>query len=688
MVLRRFRRQRGTNERGGQVANATRSQWAYSSWDGSQTGFDVNAFDLMAELGDELLHHGDPNSALRNLLQEGFEVDGQNIQGLREILENLAQQRRERLENHDLGGVYDEIAQELRDLVNEERTALDQLAAEAANSGDDRRNDVTQNTVTEKHMQLDLLPSDLAGQVKGLENYDFQSSESQTRFDDLMDQLREQLMQSQLDQMAEGVSDMSPEEMQRLKDMFSELNNMLDQRQRGEEPDFDGFMEKFGDFFPENPQTLDELLEVMAQRMAAMQAMMNSMTPEQQAQMQALSDQLLDDMDLRWQVDQLGQNLQQMFPDAGWQQSYDFSGFDPLDMGSAQDMMSDLNDLDQLENLLKGTTNPGALAEVDLERARQLLGDDAANSLEQLAQLSKKLEDSGLVENNDGKLELTPRAIRRLAGQALSDLFAKLAKNTVGRHQMAESGTGHEREFTTKPYEWGDPFNLHIGKTIRNAITRTGGGTPVQLTPDDFEVERTEHMVRSSTVLMLDMSLSMPMRDNFLPAKKVAMALYGLISTQYPRDYLGVVGFSDVATVIEPTGLPGVQWDFVYGTNMQHGFMLARDLLKKQSGTKQIIMITDGEPTAHLDSMGRAQFNYPPVQETIDKTLIEVNRCTKEDIRINVFMLDATPYLTRFIEKITELNGGRAFFTTPQTLGDYVLVDFVEHKRAMRKGRR
>ena len=381
MVLRRFRRKKDVEAR----------RYAYSLWDGSQAGFDLNAWDLLAELGDELIHHGDPNSALRNLLQQGFDVDGNHVQGLREILDQLAEERRQRLENHDLGGVYDEIAQELRELIQEERGALDQLAQDARESGDERRSDLTQNSVTEKNMQLDLLPSDLAGQVKGLENYDFQSAEAQQRFDDLMDQLREQLMQSQLDQMAEGVSDMSPEDMQRLKDMFSELNNMLEQRQRGEEPDFDGFMDKFGDFFPENPQTLDELLEVMAQRMAAMQAMMNSMTPEQRAQMQALSDQLLEDMDLQWQVDQLGQNLQQMFPDAGWQQSYDFSGFDPLDMGSAQDMMGELNDLDQLENLLRGTTNPGALAEVDMERARELLGNDAANSLEKL---SKAVQDA------------------------------------------------------------------------------------------------------------------------------------------------------------------------------------------------------------------------------------------------------------------------------------------------------
>ena len=412
MVLRRFRRKRDPEAR----------RYAYSQWDGSQNGFDLDAFDIFAELSDELIHHGDPNSALRNLLQQGFDVDGNHIQGLRELLQQLAEERRERLENHDLGGVYDEIAQELRELVGEERQALNDLAQEARNSGDDRRSDLTQNSVTEKNVQLDLLPSDLAGQVKGLENYDFQSQESQQRFDDLMEKLREQLMQQQLDQMAEGVNDMSPEDMQRMKDMMSELNNMLDQRQQGEEPDFADFMDKFGDFFPENPQTLDELLEVMAQRMAAAQAMMNSMTPEQRAQMQSLSDQLLEDMDLKWQVDQLGQNLQQMFPDAGWQQSYDFSGYDPLDMGSAMDMMGDLNDLDQLENLLRGTTNPGALAEVDIERARELMGDDAANSLEQLSQLSKMLEDSGLVENNDGKLELTPRAVRRISERRRSRL--------------------------------------------------------------------------------------------------------------------------------------------------------------------------------------------------------------------------------------------------------------------------
>ena len=481
---------------------------------------------------------------------------------------------------------------------------------------------------------------------------------------------------------------MTPEDMARMKDMFAELNQMLEQRARGEEPDFDGFMERFGDFFPENPETLDELLEVMARRMAAAQAMLNSMTPEQRAQLQALSDQLLEDMDLRWQIDQLGQNLAGQFPDLNWNRRYDFSGQDPLGMGEANELLQQLGDLEQLENLLRGATNPGALAEVDLDRARELLGDDAAKSLEQMAELAKKLEEAGLVENKEGRLELTPRGLRRIGQNALDELFSKLSLDKAGQHEMARIGVGHERDYSTKPYEFGDAFNLDIGATVRNAIQRSGGGTPVRLTPDDFEVERTEHLVRSSTVLMIDLSLSMPMRDNFLPAKKVTMALHRLITSQFPRDYMGIVGFSEIARELKPEQLPEVSWDFVYGTNMQHGFQIARRLLSRQSGTKQIIMITDGEPTAHITPSGDVYFNYPPVRETVDATLREVNLCTRDGIRINTFMLDPTPHLREFIGKLTELNKGRAFFTTPETLGDYVLVDFIEQRRQMVRGRR
>ena len=660
----------------------------YSRWDGTQVGFDLDADSILDEINDDLLYHGDLNAALRRMLNSGFEDrNGERVQGMKELMEKLRRERRERLENHDLGGVYDDIAEQLREVVDMERAALDDLEREAAESGDARRQEVTKEAVESRRMELDLLPPDLAGMVRELGDHDFTSSEARERFEELTDQLRQQLAQRWFNQMAGAMSDVSPEALARTKDMLAELNQMLEARASGREPDFDGFMERFGEeFFPENPRDLDELLELMARRMAAMQAMMNSMTPEQRAQLQGLSEQLLEDMDLSFQMDQLSSNLQQAFPDLGWNRRYDFSGQDPLGFADAAQVMNELGDLDQLEQMMRNATQPGALAEVDVDRARELLGPEAADSLEKMAELAKLLEEAGLIENREGRYELTPAGLRRIGKHALNDLFSKLARDKFGQHELTRTGLGHERSMDTKPYEFGDPFNLHIERTIRNAVSRTGGGTPVTLSPEDFEIEQTEQSVRSATVLMIDLSLSMPMRDNFLPAKKVAMALHSLISSRFPRDYLGLVGFSEVARTIEPRELPEVSWDYVYGTNMQHGFQLARKLLAREHGTKQIIMITDGEPTVHMTADGQPIFNYPPVQQAVDGTLHEVLRATREGITINTFMLDATPYLQRFIEELTKLNRGRAFFTTPETLGDYVLVDFLESRRQMSRG--
>ena len=661
----------------------------YSRWDGLQKGFDLDADHLMQEMTDDLLYHGDMHAALRRLMQEGMnDRNGERVQGLREMLEKLRQKRKDTLDQHNLGGVYDDIAKELREVIDQERAALNDLAQEARDSGDARRQEVTEQAVEERQFKLDMLPPDLAGQVKDLQEYDFTSSQARERFEELLQKLREQLMQNMVDKMTGAMKSQSPEDMAAMKDMMADLNQMLEKRERGEDPGFEEFMAKHGEFFPENPQSLDELLEAMAQRMAAMERMMNSMTPEQRAQMKELSDQLMEDMDLSFQMSQLAQNLQSLYPQMGWQQGYDFRGQDPLGFSDSMQMMNDLGDMDQLEQLMNGVSNPGALAEADIDRVRDLLGDDAARSMEKLAEMAKMLEEAGLINQKEGRLELTPRAIRSLGANALDELFSKLAKDKLGQHQQNRHGIGHEREYETKPYEFGDPFNLDLQRTIRNGLRRQGGGTPVHLLPEDFEIERTENLTRSSTVLMLDLSLSMPMRDNFLPAKKVALALHSLITSQFPRDYMGIVGFSEVARVVKAEQLPEVSWDFVYGTNMQHGFALARQLLAKQTGTKQIIMITDGEPTAHIEPSGEVFFNYPPVWETVEATLKEVARCTRDGITINTFMLDADRGLKTFVEKISAMNRGRAFITTTENLGDYVLVDFLEHKKSLGRARK
>src|SRR5687768_4982923 len=597
-------------------------RFRYSRWDGTQAGFDLDAEGVLGEIADDLLYHGDLNAALRRALQHGMRTrDGRQLEGLRQLMERIARRRREELERHELSGLGEDIARRLDEVVDLEREGLD-------------RGDVPHEEAHQRHQRLDELSPDLAGRFRELSQYDFADNEARRRFEELRQQLREQLLQSQFNRMAQGMADMSPERTGALKDMLAELNAMLAAREAGESEDFAGFMERHGQFFPGNPQSLDELLEQMARSMAQMQALLSSMSEEQRRQLEELAEELLGDLDLSWQMSELSQHLQAAFPDLGWDRGYDFSGADPLNLAGAPGLLERLGDLDQLEHLLRSATSPAQLAEADLDRARQLLGDDAADSLEQLAKLARMLEEAGLIDQRDGRYELTPKGLRRIGQRALSELFSRLAKDRLGGHKVERAGTGHERANEHKPYEFGDPFALNVEQTVRNALRRQGGGTPVRLAPADFEVEQMEQLSRSATVLMLDLSLSMPMRDNFLAAKKVAVALHALITSQFPRDFLAIVGFSEVARELKAAQLPEVSWDFVYGTNMQHAFVLARKLLAHESGTRQIIMITDGEPTAHITatSGGGSQvfFHYPPVQETIDKTLAEVYRCTRE----------------------------------------------------------
>ncbi len=658
----------------------------YSAWDGTQRGFDLDADALLDEMTDDLLYHGDLHAAMRRMMQDGLrDRNGDELMGVRDMLRRLRERRREMLDRYDLGGVYEDIAERLREIVDEEREGIERRIDDAARGGDPRQQEIVEAAADQHRDQLDQLPPDLAGRVQELQQYEWMDDGARQRFEELMGELKEQLMQSYFNQMSEGMQNLSPEQMQRMKDMLAELNQMLEQRAQGGEPDFDGFMQRYGDFFPGNPRSLDELLEQMARSMAQMQQLMNSMTPEQRAQLQALAESLLEDMDLRWQMDQLSQNLQQAFPQLPWDRQMNFRGDDPLSMSGMPSLLDQLGDMDDLEHLLGQATQPGELAEVDLDRAREMLGDDAARSLERLAELARMLEEAGLIETREGRLELTPRGLRAIGQKALGDLYRKLVKDRTGRHEVTAAGTGHDPAYETKPYEWGDPFRLDVQQTVKNAIWRQGSGTPVRLTPADFEIERTELTTRSATVLLLDVSMSMPMRDNFLPAKKVAMALHALITSQYPRDYFGLVSFGRVAREVAPDKLPEMSWDFEWGTNMHHALALARRMLHRQSGTKQVIMVTDGEPTAHITPDGHAYFDYPPSPVTIEETLKEVMRCTREGIRINTFMLDDGWNLKTFVEQMCRINRGRAFYTTPDTLGDYVLVDFLEGRRANRR---
>ena len=309
---------------------------------------------------------------------------------------NCARRRAERLEQFDLGGMYDEISAALDDIVAEERDAIDDHLDDERASGDDRRAEIAAEAMQNKSLQLDLMPPDLAGKVSSLQNYEFVSPEAREQFEQLLEQLKQELAQSYFNQMAGAMESITPDDLQRMKDMMADLNQMLEKHQRGEETDFEDFMEDYGDFFPENPQNIEELLEIMARRMAAMQAMLNSMTPEQRAQLQALSEQLMDDMDLQFQAQQLSENLQNMFPDAGWQRSQQFSGDDPMSLAQGSRVMQELGDLDQLQEMLQSVSNPSALAEVDLDRVRELLGQESAESLEHMSRMAQMFGRRGI----------------------------------------------------------------------------------------------------------------------------------------------------------------------------------------------------------------------------------------------------------------------------------------------------
>ena len=530
---------------------------------------------------------------------------------------------------------------------------------------------------------LDELPEDAAGQMKSLQEYEFLNPEAQHRFQELVDQLKQSMTESFFKDVSKMVEEMSEGDMQRMKDMVRALNDMLVQKMRGEEPDFDSFMEQFGDMFGDNPpRSLDELLQQMQAQTQAIQSLMGSLPGDQRQQLQSLLADKLGDPELESELSELAANLEYMNPGAERAPAYPFRGDEEIDLHAAMNLMDEMHDIDDMERQLERAQYDGDLEGIDLDQLRELLDDDASEALEQLAQLLKVLEEAGYIRRDGDKWELTPRGTRVIGQKALTEIYAQLKKHSIGNHPIPQSGRHGERQDDTKPYEFGDPFHLDMGRTIMNAIERDGPQTPVRLLPDDFEIYRSELFTRTATVVMVDLSWSMALRGSFQAAKKVALALHNLISTQYPRDTLYILGFSAYARELKLSELPYVRWDeSVLGTNMHHALMLARRMLARHGGgTRQIIMISDGEPTAHLER-GRSQFSYPPSAATIRETLKEVKRCTRDGITINTFMLDRNYYLKEFVNQLAKINGGRVFYTTPDKLGEYILVDYVQHKR-------
>lgn len=669
------------------------TRYRFRNWDGTQDILRLDADELLKAVSDDLMNFGDLEHALRQLMRRGLPMpDGQDMQGLSEMIQRLKAERRERLERFNLDGVMKDIAEQLETVKQLEREGLDAMerpdpqAGPGADGEPSFARSLMGNIADGNREFLDALPDNPVEQVQALSNYEFVSPEAQKKFEELLDNLRNAFTKSFFKNIEDMVKNMSDGDIQRMKDMVRALNEMLVKRIAGEDPGFDAFMKEFGDMFGDHPpQSLDELIEQMQQQMAAMQSLMMSLPTEQFEQLQSLMQDRFGDPELDKMLRDLSKELDFLSPGG---RRYRFRGDEDLDLAGAMDMMTQMADLDQLEESLQDARRSGRFDHVDVNKLREMLDDDAAESVEQMKNLMKILEDAGYVKKGDRGWELTARASRKIGQQALGAIYEQLKRHSLGRHATPEEGRTGDRLDDARPFELGDPFNLHMTRTLGNALRREGPGTPVRMQPEDFEIYRSESVTQTATALLVDLSWSMILRDAFPAAKRVALALHNLISAYFPRDSLYLIGFSAYAKEIDPRDLPMLQADeYTLGTNMQHALMLAESRLARHpQGTRQIIMISDGEPTAHLED-GDAQFAYPPSPITIMETLKAVKRCTRKNITINTFMLEQSYFLRAFMTQMMKINGGRVFFTTPDHLGEYILVDYMAGKKQQLHGR-
>jgi uncharacterized protein with von Willebrand factor type A (vWA) domain len=648
----------------------------YKRWDGTQRLDALEAEELLGAMSDELLSGGDLEDAMARLARWGMPG---RMEGMQDLLERLRAAKQKRAERHDLSGIFDELKQKLEEVKQLERDGLDRR--EQQETTDEALKQAMQNMARQRREQLDALPDDVGRAIRGLKDYEFVEPKAAEKYQELLKQLQEQVLGSYFKNMRESLKGLTPEQLERTRQMIRDLNRALKERAEGGDPDFEAFQRQYPELAG-NAKDWDDLLKQLAMGMAAMRSLWNSMSGEMREQLEELLGAAFDDPGLQSAMNDLADTLGQLMPLEGYQ--HDLSGDDPLTLAEALGLMDEMNQISDLEDVVRSARDHGDLASMDAEQVERLAGTKARQSLEELQKMSELLEEAGLIRKDGERYELTPRGIRKIGQRSLEEIFSTLKRDAFGKHRADSRGRGGDPTDELKTYEFGDPFLLDLPGTVRNAVFRGGVGTPVKLHPTDFEVYRTELMTQSATAILVDVSRSMLFRGCFLAAKKVTLALDSLIRSTFPKDDLFIIGFSAYATQLKPADLPRLTWnEYVYGTNMQHAFQTARTLLSRSRGkNKQILLITDGEPTAHFEEGNPIpRFSYPPTKRTFEETLREVVRCTRESITINTFMLARGHYLVDFVNQMSKLNSGRAFYVEPEKLGEFVLIDYVTHKK-------
>lgn len=723
--------------------------YRYSRWDGSQ--FDeMSTQDMIDKLTDQILDGDSVNQAMRRMMDRGMTMpNGRRMEGMREMMRRLQEARQRNLENYNLDSMMDDIAERLDNIIDQERKGIDsrldelgpKQGGESGEGGEPGEQgqpgqqgqpsasgqpgqggqggqqgqggapspelEKLLRDMAQKHTdQLDQLPPEVGGRIKQLRDYDFMDPEARQQFDELLETLQQQVMQNYFKGIQQGLQNMTEEDLQRMQEMVKDLNDLTQRKLNGEDPEISDFMNKWGDFFPDGIETFDQLAQHMQEQMAQMQSLMDSMSSEQRSELQGMMEALLRDNRLQWDLYELAFNLQRLNPDANQGQRFSLTGDEPLSLQDALKVMGDLNNMEDIESDIRDAMRHNDPSRIDADRMGRLLGEEAREYAKELQRMMRELEESGFVKRGQHGLELTARAMRKIGEKALTDIFKMMRGGQVGDHNRDKKGVGVELTDETKRWEFGDPLSLNTQKTVTNAVIRSGMGTPVKLLPEDFEIDQTITQNMASTVIALDMSASMMWAGYFQAGQRVGLALDTLIKSKYPKDNVTTLAFSYFVLPVDSTMLLDTYWvEYGGGTNFQEVLRYSREVLKRQGGNnKQIILITDGEPSTYNytgeerfeemldlprnvfddDAMagwgGRRRRRYGSV---VEETLKEVRRCTKDGITINTFMLDQSPALLEFVKMMTKINKGRAFIASPEDLGTYVVADYFNMRNSV-----
>lgn len=659
-------------------------RFRYGPWRGGPDPL-APPYDLRAALdkiGEDVLAAGTVRDALRDLLRRGLDGRG----GLDKLSERLRRLRAAARRRGDLGGTLDQI-----------RAALDQaLAAEreqlAGMPGEEHRL---------AELELDTIPDDVAGAVRALSDYQWRSPEARQIYEQITQMLQREVLDAQFAGMKQALEGGDPEAMQAVEDMLADLNALLAKHARNEDTTdaFREFMAKHGDFFPERPENVEELIDALARRQAAAQRMMSSLSPEQREQLAQLMQQALADADLASEMAQLADNLRALRP--GLDRSSPTGmrpGGEPLGYGEAVEAVAELADLEALAQQLSQTDPGSTLDDVDVDLLEKRLGREAVADLEALRDLERELERQGYLNRTDEGLKLTPRALRRLGQTALKRVFAQLEASGRGDHDDRRTGSADERTGLTRPWEFGDELPIDAPRTVANALRRSAGslswgsaGLPepgqggVALAVEDFEVIETERRTTAAVALCVDLSYSMVQDGRWGPMKQTALALNHLIETRFRQDALQVIGFNRYARRLSPLQLAEIEPDWIQGTNLQHALILAARHLRRHPDAEPVVLVvTDGEPTAHLAEDGEAYFQWPTTSATLRATVAQIDELSRYGATINTFMLGDDPGLARFVDAIARRCGGRVFTPDIGRLGEYVVSDYLQARRGRR----